>query len=572
MKYQILQTKQFLFKVLVAGLATVMAGCSLDDPEALLEKVTEGVILNVNTDIFRVPVGVQLVNANKKEVWKNDNAVIRLQGKDADLIYATDGKKSFKPSQGFIELGVNKNFDISTNNPLDFVIEIKAEGFLPVFRKVSIKDTTYRLMNINLVELSDLPTGTEKRDTIVRIGDKGTEIDLSLEFEKKVDEALVPRVFIREGTKLANEAEEELTGEVEVQVVYFDGNSVDAQQAFPGGLVTDGVLDQQGNSMGTVSLVPVSFISFDMYVGDEEVKTFSDPVEVSVPINAMTINPETGSLIKAGDIIKVWSLNEVTGNWELEGETMVAMEDGQLFTTFEIPHLSWWSVHFVEEGACDETQPMTLNIISPFNNSCNAPVYYWELWSDEAPYGQIGTGQFLSVQNGIAHYMADIPSDKPVKLRMYNYIESNCRTLLYESSTFTTGCDASYTADLTMALADLQTYPIMAQMSGICSGSNSDLIVKPTFNVYYRPIGCEEWNFLGKAIDGAFCTANLSKGFTYDFRAFFGENSYDFESITIKNQTITYNDFSVDVVLGAESADLIIEDVVLDDEFCSLVQ
>ena len=565
------QMNPYLKALFAYLLIVLMTGCGIEDPEAFLDDVTDGIVLNVNTDIFRVPLAIQLTNANQTTLWKQEHVQIQVLGVHASEIYATNGRRTLTFSDGFVEIGVDRTRTISEGNPLEFVVNVQSEGFLPVSKKVILQDTTFRLLTVSMVEKAALPKGTAAQDTVFMIEDNGNQDTIVLETAVVTEQQAPTTVEIAPETQLMGEDTETLKGEVSSQLVYFDGTNTEAQQAFPGGLVTNSAKDSLGNDLGAVEVLPVGFISFDIFLGNEEVKTFSKPVSITLPINELAINPVMDRAFVAGDQIPVWSLNEDSGEWQEEGIAIVASEENGLVARFAINHLSWWSLHYVNEGACDGSQPIAMNISSPFSADCTAPIYYWELW-DETNNTLIGTGQFLSVKDSSTHFLFDIPNEKVVYLDMYDQKDAACRSLLYRSNTMVTSCNGTFDIDLNTELASLQPYVIQATMSGICRGSGSDLIVRPNFNVYYRNDHCEVWNFLGEAENGFFCTANLQKGDTYDFRAFYGEATYDFEAVTIENQSIDYNGYTVDITLGADGADLEISEVVLDDEFCSLVQ
>ena len=565
-----MKTKINYFTALLLSLLFFLTSCGLQDPDTFLDEVTDGIVLNVNTDLFNIPLAVQLTTTDQ-QLLGDRPVTITVLGKNADEIYATNGKKSLSASQGFVEVGVDRERIISKQNPLEVVMQFSIEGFLPVSKKVILQDSSFRLLNIPMVEKAALPEGSVANETVFVVEETGnpdTIIIETTEIDTTQDQTVVE---IAPETILMNENSESVEGEISSQIVYFDGTEMEAQEAFPGGTVTSGAKDADGNDLGSVELAPVGFISFDLFLGDQEIKTFSQPVKITIPISNDAQNLDMGRPVSAGDEIPLWSLNETTGEWIEEGKGIVKAGNNGLIANFEITHLSWWSLHYVGSNACDGAEPITLNISSPFSSDCQAPIFFWELL-DAATDMVIGTGQFLSVQDGSKPQLIDIPSDKSVYLEMFDQKDASCRNLLFTSATFTTSCNGMVDINLTSALTNYPTYVIEATMSGICQGSGSDLIVNPSFNVYYRPNNCIEWSFLGEAEDGFFCTANLAKGSTYDFRAFYGDETYDFDAVTIENQSIEYNGYTINITLGDTSADLEISDVVLDEEFCSLVE
>jgi len=68
---------------------------------------------------------------------------------------------------------------------------------------------------------------------------------------------------------------------------------------------------------------------FQPYVlwGDEEVASWSQPIEIKMPLGAQ-VNPPTGQSLKAGDRVPLYTYGAWNGRWTARGEGIVEVSDG----------------------------------------------------------------------------------------------------------------------------------------------------------------------------------------------------------------------------------------------------
>ena len=563
-----LSIKQIVIPLLSAGCMMILLSTCTKDPDELLESITEGVILNVNTDIFRVPVSVQFLNANTESANSPENLQVSVEGKDRNLVYSTSGSKDLEAVNGILEIAVDRELVLNKQNPIELRVVAEAPGYLKTIRNLYINDTTFQAIPVRMAALQDLPEGSTAVETVFDTDEEGLEEDVEFATAAAPEKEETGAVSMEKGTKMLDENDNELTGKIEAQLVHFDNRSEESLSAFPGGLVAPAVIDQNGQNLGTTEFITAGFVSLDMFIGGEEIKTFSDPIEMRIGVDPNMMHPETGQKLRVGDEIPVWSLNEKTGQWEYESTSVIgANMQGKMEAVFEMTHLSWWNVAFANNNTCSESDPVTFSIQSNFSGECTTPNYFVEL-VHTAFMMAVGDGQYVRIEDGGTFEITNIPADEEYQLIFYDLADVSCRqAIITVSLPSAVSCDQTYSLDLTGLNQSLFT--IEATMSGICEGTSSDVLIKPDFVVYFRPAGCSSWNFLNNAEQGFFCSSNLERGGAYDFKVNYGTEEYLFEGVTMESQTINFNNSTLQIVINSDSnASLNFQDIVLPDDFC----
>lgn len=150
----------------------------------------------------------------------------------------------------------------------------------------------------------------------------------------------------------------ELSVEIPASAVQFEGVTVttaidiaivvgDPTDAVDADMMPGSFLSLQN---GGTPLDSVSF--FDLTITDsnsgQRYSELAEPIVVELPLPAGLQASYT-----PGDTIELWSLNEQTGAWVIEGNSTVFDNGGTLWTRSELTHLSWWNVDRpVEQHGC----------------------------------------------------------------------------------------------------------------------------------------------------------------------------------------------------------------------------
>ena len=100
-------THKILITLAVVGLSQLLS-CNGEQFNDYLENLTDGVVINVNTDIFAIPMAVEVVNSNPLSERQPDNLKVTIDGPSKDIIYSPDGSKEIKIVDGFMSNLQNK--------------------------------------------------------------------------------------------------------------------------------------------------------------------------------------------------------------------------------------------------------------------------------------------------------------------------------------------------------------------------------------------------------------------------------------------------------------------------------
>lgn len=132
-----------------------------------------------------------------------------------------------------------------------------------------------------------------------------------------------------------------VTGDIELTITPVDVSNPATLGAFPGefvGIQTD---------LTETPIISLGTVEYKFTQNGEEVQldaSSSATAEILIPIYIPTY--QDGSDIQAGDVIPLWSLNEVTGIWEQEGTgTVVASTSSPTGLAMQatVSHFTWWN-------------------------------------------------------------------------------------------------------------------------------------------------------------------------------------------------------------------------------------
>ncbi|NRB63551.1 MAG: hypothetical protein HRU40_11110 [Saprospiraceae bacterium] len=532
-----------------------------------IDSLTEGVVLNLDFDIFRTPLIVNFLDANPNTTNTPNNLNVRIVGPSSDRIYTTDGRKDLAPQDGILEVSVDREDSISINNPLELTFIAEAPGYLKTVHTAVLYDTAFQFVPVNMISLNNLPLGVSLgRGSFQTNSTGGSASSTAVVTPLTGSKQERASVTVRSGTISRDANGNALSGTVDIQMVHFDNRSEESLNAFPGGLEAMNVIGPNGESMDPVEFVTAGFVALDMFVGSSEVKTFSQPIEVTVGVNPATINPETGAVVKVGDRVPVWSLDDETGIWTFEQEAVITRNPfGQMEASFDADHLSWWNLDWFYGSRCTFRNPVTLQVNTNYE-SYGAPYTIAQL-VDANTGARFGGARYLSLRNGSAINLYNIPTGRNLRVQFLSSASYYCQDVLFESASFNTSCQTEFIIDALQFIPD-NPLLIQATVSGICEREDNDITIRPSAWIYYRESGCGYWNWLSYVRRGNFYSNRLVAGRTYDFRVYYGGQRYDFSDIPIESTTITAGNYQLDINLDGDMAIFNIENLRIPERYC----
>ena len=551
------------------GLILVASSCTPDD---FLNEITSDSEINFNTDIFHIPLVVQFLDANPDVGPIEKGLNLTINGKDKDLIYSSIGKRALEVNDGFLEIAVDKQEEISPDNPLELTLVVEAPGYRPVRQRVTINDMNFNYQPIYMINTDALPPGADGIETEFMLSPAGAtrEMAFSTPFSGGKTEGVT--VKVPAGTKMMNAQGESVSGQMNISLVHYDARQESTVKALPGGLIQSNVLDRNGGRLGSVQFVPAGFFSLDMYRRSREVSRFSQPIAIEMGIDRETIHANTGKKIQVGDNIPFWSRSDETGQWQQEGQATVGRDtSGNLVAQFQITHLSDWSVAFYFLSECLAQNPMSFTIQSLGANQeadLTLPVQF----VDNQSGLPIGPLKMIKLVEDHTFNLSSIPGARDITMQILptGPRTGGCIPLsdpIFQTA-ITSNCNTSTNINLNgMTLSDQTIADI--EIFGTCNGSEDEIRVYPAVQMFFRPTLCGgEYNFLGSGPRGSLTTAGLQLGVAYDFQATIGGESFSVEDVMIAEEVLEKSNARITIQVVEGRLKITIDQVEIPAKYC----
>lgn len=333
----------------------IIRGTTAED-QAIFEAIdpeTSGSIINVSIfdsvtqALLDIPVNIVVTDLSK------ENA-LEVEGDLPEPDTAQGETYSFIVENGTTSFKLDDNL---TSTEITIRIQAFAEGYTTSGQSVtvgSIGETGN--IELTLVNSSNTPEFVSSTSEMSSSNNGMLTEDVmvqSTSMDTETGEELAFSFELPESTPLTDANGEPLNeGELEISVTYFDPRNEEAAEVFPGGLTfdedTEGV-DEVGEFI-TAGLVTIQ-ITDDEGNQVSELGTDGGTITVSVPSDL--VNPETGEAIEVGDEVPLWSRDDETGQWTLEGTATVTMNaDGELELSSQVTHLTSYNYDWFGTGRC----------------------------------------------------------------------------------------------------------------------------------------------------------------------------------------------------------------------------
>ena len=305
-------------------------------------------------------LGVQAVDASTGEPIQNTTFTI------------TDGGSAFTTTTAIEEAGVATFALNDANNPtvtaVNASVRVTADGYLDSNKSIVIEETGAVDLEIPMISITGTkPTGTEvATDTststngTVSSGISVTAATTASNVGASGQESV--GIVVDSSTIMTDADGNAVTGTLTTTVSYYDANSPDALEAFPGGFAVTlanpdavNVGDSSSIENGEVSFLSGGFTAVE--ISNEtgtKVKSFSTPVPITFTISEDTINPDTEAAVQVGELLPIWSFDVDTGQWSFEGSGAVSdptAGDGLLQVEYQASHLSYWNLDWYRAGS-----------------------------------------------------------------------------------------------------------------------------------------------------------------------------------------------------------------------------
>lgn len=513
-------------------LAVVMSLSVLSFSMITCKNPVEGLQLNMNSGgIFNNTISVRFENANPNSAEFAPGASLRVQlvGEDAAEIFTLGGSKQFVAANGFLNLAVNPNLVATKQNPIRFNIIASAGGYANANYEVVISEAGNAIVNVPMIKLDELPQGVsygENRHTIDAEGKSATDMELKIDPSANNPEGF--HVKIPAGVALLDESGSPLTGEVKMLAIHHSDREESLKSKASGSRAST-VVDPNGNPLPPVALESMGSVSLTINETStgKKVKKFSQPIDLDIDINPASKHPKTGALIKEGDSIPVFSRDEETGVWTLEGSTVVrkAPNGNKLVANVKVPHLSDWEVAFFTnspDGSCS-------NPVVTINYTGSYAYIRFDIYNNL-------TGKYI---NSFVDFFVN--GENKTVFQTQNV---QAYAIAYESNNKTNLAAFSLCGGSASATIEGEDNPkVDIEIKAVCGSLAAPTrTIYPTFQVMYKETGSPlKFEILGNVTNGKISTTKFKEGKSYTFGASYEGRWYEYTRVidnTSYNETM----------------------------------
>ncbi len=311
-------------------------------------------------------LGVQAVDANTQEPITNATLTIT---SGADKF---DGDGTENTGVAGITSFTVKDGNDPTSESIAVSVKASANGYLDSNQSTTITTTGAIDLQVALVSTTTTPptgVGISQQTGIGTTGGKPSSSITATAGSAASDGSSnqeSSNIEIGTDVQMQDANGNPVTGDVSVTVAYYDANSNDALEAFPGGFtvavenasdaaseINNSDVTGEIESDNQLTFISGGFTAVEIKSGDTKVEKFSKKVPITFNISPDTINPDTNQAVKAGDKLPIWSFNTDTGKWSYEGLGDVSAGDsaGLLKVTYEVDHLSYFNLDWYRAGS-----------------------------------------------------------------------------------------------------------------------------------------------------------------------------------------------------------------------------
>jgi hypothetical protein len=507
--------KKLLVLFFIAGLISFLPiSCDIKNP-------VEGITVRVKNIPRTTSVRVEFIDQLSRNLVTNQ-FVIKFFGRNKnDVISDVNVPLSeMTVKDGIAYFSIKDNIIPSTQNPVEIVIVTQNSQYHSTSSRLIITKPGSSTFSVNMLKIqASYPSNTGISKNEQSFGNVALPSGTTTNIIATSGGALAATLTVPAGTILRDANGNILSGNVTTQITYFDAVRPTAIPSFPGGFsVTT-------NTTGTVSFVTGGFAAINMSVNGVPVESFSNNATVRIQVNPNTRNPITGTTVRPGDIIPMWSYNESTGSWKFEGNYSVNSAVGSGGQTLyvektDVTHLSWWNIDWYF-NPCPVATPIRF-----VANGCWSTLYWYLEYS--IGQGNLGWGT-VHFSDPIIHLM-NAPENFPVRLLVFDdmfdmieYWNTGNTSLPVGSTTIVNLCSGpSNLFSVAVNIPSSIGQTVNITIRGVCP--NGNIVDQGTFDIEILKNGY--WEYAGRVVNGQVTLDCMQIGQTYNFRIYYNQQYY----------------------------------------------
>ena len=519
-KYNSKKKTGFFSICLMAVLAFVISCEIPEDAGSVLE-------IRAETNIFSHKAFINIKDLVNQDYLNGKalKAKITVLGADRPNILVTEGGNYFNAIDiidGFASFAVNPRYRNFTD-PIDLTIEIYGNDYLTKTLSITINPEDFTTeINETVLKISDVPKGVGIKQQTVTLSGGSNSVIISASTDASSDGTSADVNISANNTFKDKNGNEISSGNLSVQMVYFDGNNIDATRASINGNVGS-LQDENGETLTNVILAPLATVDVNMSVGNTEVKQFSEEIDIILDINKDMINPNTGVKAAVGDEINIYSTSDNV-NWTFLGKKSIYNSGGKLVIYFKTNHLSTFTAGFKIDKCTDGKATLTLP-----NDGVGFASVYLGFFTETVSGVKIPT---IGAKIGSKLVLVNAPS-KNASLTMQPYFSSGTTVVINDIA----WCGSAKSSPATEGLI-LVGETVNLTISAKCPSGKSSIIpneIKLSVD-YNDGVG---YRSVGNIINGEISIPGIILGQQYELKVSYnGESGTGTYTFNTKNEKI----------------------------------
>ncbi|MFH1194572.1 MAG: hypothetical protein V1720_02595 [bacterium] len=523
--------RSFWPKAIILFTLIFISSCDIKNP-------IEGVAVLLNQAPIETAVTVEFIDSKTNSqigVGQPTEIIIDVEGPDKDKIVNMQSQSvsSFTTTMGVINFSVASTTSPSKNDPVEIVLIAHAVGYLDAIQSITINSIGGSSFSVNMTNREEPPAGGCVNYGIAVPSNLGKiTSNFNATSCNQNGSTTLASIEIAEGTNITDKSNQKLTGNLALQISYFDTESEGSTNSFPGGLSAKFIKNSSVVKNGIFTTV--GFADFEITnENGAKAKYFDKNAVLKMNIAPGAINPQTGNPIKVGDLIPIWSLGESDGIWKFENEAEVEQVAGEPnYSVFiETGHLSWWNMGWVNEDICEVGS--TLNFSGNFSSL--------RIRVKRADNNAVILPRKILTSTDASVTLTYVPAGIPAIVEVYNNLE--CDDTPAKTFEIPNLCANEYNFEV-----DLGGINVSVIVDAICTDRNPVLKIRPNVNIYIQN-DCSELILIGKMENGQILLKALELNKTYVFAVEYEDQWYTEPAL------VTQSDYKIDYELPIEVCD-----------------
>lgn len=480
-----------------------------------IKNPTENLKLIVNFSPISTVVAVDVINP-QTQGYVTKTVKIRIEGQDKLSVVDVTGKaiQTVSTNTGIASFAITDDVTPTIAQPVKLLLIVEADGYIKTSKPVTVQNTERQSVTVNLVEIQNLPDGVSggNSNTGNTNPTTGTTAPIVVETVPETLTDVTAQVDIDPNTVIYDAGGQALSGQLSTSVVYFDGESTESLESFPGGFTVNVPNNPEGEDDGT--FITAGFVAVEIQdQNGNQAETFSQPVTITMELGDGVINPSTGQPVVLGDVIPIWSYDEETGQWsyEADGTVQGPNANGKLYVEYQASHLSYWNLDWF------------------WNNCYQSRKIIFDGWLAE--YGDLylvlyGNGfwhdAYISGDNWIILYYAP---NFPLNIKAYAGGPGGVFLGEWTGQMLCGSGELTLPVQVPDAIKN-KTGSRVFHITGICQ-NQQDIEVRPTAPIWYRLVSSSSWKYAGLLKDGVLTINGLVFGQSYVFATSYENEWYE---------------------------------------------